>query len=61
MTEKPTYSLCDACHRPLRQGDPQRIIQGYQLHLTDECFDMYLMKVNKGVLKVAFTSKKIAK
>jgi hypothetical protein len=59
--KKITYSLCDACRRPIRLGESQRLILDYQLHLDDECFDMYVMKVGKGELKIPFSLKKVPK
>ena len=53
MVEKATYQLCDACRRPLRKGEQQRLVNGHSIHNTDECFYAYTVKVEKGILKTA--------
>lgn len=50
-----TYILCEACHRPIRDGDGQRIINSFRLHVSEECLISYTQKVEKGILKVPYT------
>lgn len=54
---KASYTLCDACRRPIRTDEGQRLIHGFRIHNTSECWDTYSVKVEKGVLKVPFNQK----
>ena len=54
ITTKPSYTLCEACRRPLRKGEQQRLINGYSIHVMDECFDLYVTKVEKGIIRLNY-------
>ncbi len=47
-----TYTLCEACHRPIRDGEGYRLINSCRLHIDDECLYAYSQKVEKGIIKV---------
>lgn len=55
-TNKSSLTLCEACRRPIRKGDRQRIIQGYRIHGTDDCLYLYTVKVEKGIFKTSYTA-----
>jgi|WetSurMetagenome_2_1015567.scaffolds.fasta_scaffold543547_2 hypothetical protein len=46
--------ICDACRKPIRDIEPVRKIHGFKIHVTDECFEIYVTKVEKRILKVPF-------
>lgn len=50
----PSYDVCDACRRPILQGDGTRLIHGYRIHNTDDCFDAYATKVERRLLEVPY-------
>ena len=58
MTTIASYTLCDACRKPIREVDGQRMIHTFRIHYTDECLYQYTVKVEKGILKVPFNVEK---
>jgi len=58
MTIIASYTVCDACRKPIREVDGQRMIHNYRIHSTDECWHQYTVKVEKGILKVPFNVEK---
>lgn len=47
-------NICDAC-RKIIFNEPQRLINGFTLHASEECFNLYTDKVEQGKLRVPFT------
>ena len=47
-------NICDAC-RKIILDEPIRNINGFTLHVSEDCFNLYVDKVEQGKLKTPFT------